>query len=462
MTVDPTGATRLQLAGVWEAYSASDTAGAAVLMNMAPYLAPEVGAGAATPTPASDVYATGILLYELLAGRPPYLADVPTATAARHATAATPSVRMYNPSVPTVLDEIVKRAMAKEPAARYGTAGAMLSDLRLLQDALRFGRTLTWPLSGPPAGAAPVGALPAVAAPTVAPKAVKPAPAPTPVAPRMSATREEDADDRPWRKARDGRDVPLWLLLSIVFCRAVVLALVGVWLAFNMNRPRLVTVPNIKGAPAAEARNTLRAMKLEMHVIGRGVSKTVDLDHVINVNPPPGGKVREGSQVGVFLSSGSPVVKVPPLKGLTLEAARTALEALNLELDTAVLRRRDRNAPEGTIIDQEPKAKKEIERFGRVRATVSLGDGGGGEGSDQAYRYTLRVRLTDLEKPTNVRVEITDDRETRTIYEDRREDGDRVEVATVGYGSEVVFRIYYDGEVVKEVPMRAEEGKRVN
>ena len=56
----------------------------------------------------------------------------------KHATATVPSVRMFNPSVPAVLDEIVKKALAKDPAQRYSSAGALLSDLRVLQDALRF------------------------------------------------------------------------------------------------------------------------------------------------------------------------------------------------------------------------------------------------------------------------------------------------------------------------------------
>lgn len=457
VTVEPTGMTRLQLAGIWEAYSASDTAGVAVLPNMAPYLAPEVSAGA-RPNPSSDVYSAGILLYELLAGRPPYLADLPSATAARHATAATPSVRMYNPSVPTVLDEIVKKAMAKDPAARYAMAGEMLADLRVLQDALRFGRTLTWPLHS--TTPTPAAATTPVPTPVATPVPVRPL-APAPVTPKMSAIREEE-EERPRRRVREERerDVPLWLMFSIVFCLAVVLALFGVWFLFNMNRPRLVTVPNIKGAAAAEARETLQAMKLDMHVVGRQTSSDVDLDHVVSVSPAPGGKVREGSQVGVVISSGSPFVKVPPLKGMTEDRAKTLLESLSLELDTSVQRRRDRNAPEGTIIDQDPKPNKRAERFTPIRVTVSTGDGGLGPASDEAYRYNLSVRLTDLEAPTNVRVEMTDDRETRVIYEGRHADGERIRQRVVGYGKEVTFRIYYDGEMVKEVPMQAREGDR--
>src|SRR5206468_594723 len=116
---------------------------------------------------------------ELLTGRLPYNADTPIAMALKHATSPTPSVRIFNPSVPTVLDEIVKKAMAKDPANRYTTAGEMLSDLRMLQDALRFGRTLTWPIRKD------------------IPSQVQP------VAPKMSAAREvREAPEREERKPR--------------------------------------------------------------------------------------------------------------------------------------------------------------------------------------------------------------------------------------------------------------------
>ena len=139
------GSARVQLAAIWEAYSRSSTAGAVVLPSMAPFLAPEVSAGGA-PSHGSDVYSVGVLLFELICGRPPYSADSPIAMAMKHATAPTPSVKGFNASSPIVLDEIVKKAMNKDPGMRYRTAGTMLADLRVLQDALRFGRTLTWPL----------------------------------------------------------------------------------------------------------------------------------------------------------------------------------------------------------------------------------------------------------------------------------------------------------------------------
>ena len=176
------GDVKLQLAGIWEVYSASPTAGAMVLPGMAPYLAPEVSAGS-MPSTASDVYALGVILYELLAGRLPYYGDTAVSVAIQHSSVSTPSVREINPSVPAVLDEIVKKAMAKDPTQRYQQAAQLIADLRLVQDALRFGRTLTWPIQA--SSAEPD-------TPKASPKRRKETTEAQPVAPRMSAVRTEE------------------------------------------------------------------------------------------------------------------------------------------------------------------------------------------------------------------------------------------------------------------------------
>jgi serine/threonine-protein kinase len=178
---------------------------------MSPYLAPEVSSGN-LPSPSSDVYSVGILLYQLLSGRFPYSADTPVAMALKHATAGIPSVKIYNSAVPNALDEIVKKAMAKDPAVRYANASELLSDLRMLQDGLRFGKTLTWPLK------------------------TAPSPEKQPVAPKMSAIREEEAERA--KKEREPRDVPIWLIAVFAFFAAVFLAAIGYFLIYNVSKPK--------------------------------------------------------------------------------------------------------------------------------------------------------------------------------------------------------------------------------
>jgi eukaryotic-like serine/threonine-protein kinase len=433
------GSAKLQQAGLWETYGAHPAAGAAVLAQMAPYLSPEVRGGE-MPSTRSDVYAAGVVLWELLSGRKPYHGDTNAAIAAQQAILGTPSVRTMNPSVPMVLDEIVKKAMARDPEERYATAGEMLSDLRMLHDALRFGRSLTWPI-----GAA---------------AAAKPKPTPEPVAPKMSALRPDDEErDEARLRRQQERDVPIWMIGSIIFFGAVLLSLIGVWALFNLNKPQLVAVPNIRGLTAHEARETLGTMKLEMRVQGREPNEKIEADKILDVNPEPGARVREGSQIGVVLSSGSRFVEVPDLRNTTLDKARSVLGNLNLELHRDVGEVSDPKIPFGQIARQTPPPKAKVERMSSVRVSVSTGPAPRAtRARDNVYEYTLRLRLTDIDRRVLLRVAMQDDRGTRTILENTmQEPGTEIVLSRTGEGQEVIFFIYYDDELVKQVTQSAGE-----
>lgn len=435
----PDGQCRLQLAGLWEAYSSSQTAGAVALPGMAPYLAPEVSAGG-MPSPSADVYAVGVLLYQLLSGRLPYNADSAVAMALKHATSGIPSVKIYNSAVPAVLDEIVKRAMAKAPGERYDDAGTLLSDLRILQDGLRFGRTLNWPLK-------------------------KPVEEKQPVAPKMSAIRETEkpgaAEKR--KKEKEPRDVPVWLLVSIAFFGAVVLALVGVWIVFNISQPRLVTVPNVKGSKLAEARKTLEDMKLKLRVSRRESNERYPPDTILELNPPAGRKLHEGSTVNVKISVGSRFVAVPDLRKTTVDKAKSMLEALNLHLDNQVDSERNSSVDPGQIVSQSPSAGTKVERFTKVHVTINSGSDSGGDEQGSAkpeerqYLYSLKIKLTGIPASVMLRVDIEDSHGTRMVYQQMHDADETVEVPAQGYGKEATFKIYYDDELVKEVKKKADD-----
>jgi serine/threonine-protein kinase len=457
ITVLADGEVKLQLTGIWEAYSASPTAGAIVVGNMAPYMAPEVSAGG-MPSPKSDVYAVGILLYELLSGRRPYVAEGLVATALQHANAPTPSVRSINPSTPVVLDEIVKKAMSKDPNQRYASAGELLSDLRILQDALRFGRALSWPLRG--------GA-------NVAPKAVEQ----PQVAPKMGAIRETELS----REPKQDRDAPVWMLVAFFFLLAVVLSLLGVYLVFNLRKPRLIPVPNIKGLSAIEARSILETSHLRMQVSARQPSDRIEMDRVLDVDPEPNSKVREGGFVMVVISAGSRVVQVPDLTGDTLDGAKTILGNLNLSLDPTVGAASDPTKGLNLVIKQVPTPQTKVERSTLVKVFLNNPDAAPVETpkaapatpapkpvathakppapapveaqsdpsppskSSKSNLYTLKLALNNVKDPTQVRLEITDDNGTRTIDDSLHSAGDEYSVSTTGVGSQVVFHLYYDG-----------------
>ncbi|MFI5384971.1 MAG: PASTA domain-containing protein [Fimbriimonadales bacterium] len=443
----PDGQVRVQLPGLWQAYAASPIAAGIALPSMSPYLAPEVSAGA-MPSPASDVYSIGVLLYELLTGRLPYNADTPVSMALKHATGPVPTVRMFNPAVPNVLDEIVKKALSKDPAVRYATAGALLSNLRILQDGLRFGRTVTWPISAedllPEASAMPK---------TTAPRSDSAVP------PR---TRQ--------RVEREPSDVPLYLSIPILILGTVAATLVGIYMWFNLSKPNLVKVPSLEGLSLTEARETVKPAKLVIVIGGHKSSEKVPADHIISTDPESGEKVREGSHVRVVVSSGSQLAQVPDLKGNSIDQARSILQTAHLELDESYEQKHSKSVEAGLIISQSPPPGTKMDQASKVKVTVSSGDDGSGGGDEtgtgtadsaETNLYTLRVKLSNLAKPVTLRIDIVDDRGTRTIYEQLHEPEETVELASRGTGKQVTFRIFYDNELVKEVTQKASDASPV-
>ncbi len=436
----PDGQVRLQLPGLWQAYAESPVAAGVVLPAMSPYLAPEVSAGG-LPSPASDVYSAGVLLYELLSGRLPYNADTPVSMALKHATGSVPSVRMFNPSVPAVLDEIVKKAMSKEPATRYASGGALLSDLRILQDALRFGRTLTWPIR-----------------PEATPPQVNPMP-------KTTALRNETDRPKPTRAKpeREPRDVPLFLWIPIAIFGTAAATLLGIWLFFNLGKPSLVKVPSLAGLTLSEAREMVKASKLDVQIEGQKASEKVPSDHIISTDPAAGEQVREGSHIRVVVSLGSQLAQVPDLTGNTLDQARSILQSAHLDLDEAnVAMKPSSKVDAGLVMSQEPPVGRRVDQTTKVRVTISSGEDGSDTSQSGATGptnlYTIRVKLAGLTRPVTLRVDIVDDRGTRTVYEQEQEPEQTVELALRGTGKQVTFRIYYDNELVKEVTQQAEEG----
>ena len=481
----PNSSAILQLTGIYRAYAVSGTAGSAILPGLAPYLAPELSRGE-EPSAQSDVYSVGILLFELLTGRKPFLAEGPAELAVQHRELPVPALREINPSVPVVLEEIVKKALAKNPGARYRSAGELAADLRLQQEAVQFGKTLSWPLRGAPV----IDPGPAVQ-PEPAPKKEEPRPSdgrgagwpigaggvvsesrktgsgskipvspgsvPGQVAPNMGAIREPEPETERERRRRE-RDVPVWLLVSIAFMVAVALSLCGVWLLYNFSKPTTVRVPNIKSLSVTEARVMLDKLKLDLRVRSREPSDRVEQDRILDVSPEPGKEVREGGRVEVVVSAGSRSVELPDVRNLTADKARSLLEGLGLTVESSTKEEPNSEIEIGSVIRTEPSAKSKVDRLSRVQLVLSAGRIERPEFAGRAYLYSIKIGLVDLTSRKRIRLDVVDSKGTKTAFEDTRGPGDTVDVNVTAYGESATFRLYYDDELRKEFEKTASEG----
>lgn len=436
---------KLLEAGYWRAYGQSELAAKAMIPEMAPYLAPEITSGE-MPNVASDVYALGVLLYRLLSGRYPYQGDTPNSLAAKHRTAPYPSLRATNPSVPDPLDKVIAKAMSKEPIQRYSSVKKMLRDLRLIQDALRFGKSLTWPLDP----SEPVPEQPIVPASADAEKK-----------PKDQAKKAGAAGGRKKRSGRSrsaGDGVPPWLVgLTIVASVIGVLAIVVI-AVLNLSSPKELTVPNLIGKSFTEAQSDLKEINVTLRRVKSEPSDEFPEGTVLALDPSPGATVKEGWIVDAIVSAGSRFVEVPDLRGRTVDEAKSLLETLKLELDDDFAYEQDRNMEPGLIKSQVPEPRRQIERGSRIKVTITTEERVRTTPTRTLHTFTIRVKVPeDMEGVVRVLVTMTDDEGTRTIDDQDRNPGALYEISADGVGNEANFRIFFNGDLAEQKLVRASD-----
>ncbi len=411
--------------GLWRAYGNSTRAAVSALRSMAPYLAPEVTAGG-MPSPQSDIYATGVLLWQLLTGRLPYPGETPSAIAVKQSTAPYPSLRLATNSVPMPLDKIVEKAMAKDPSSRYRNIEEMLRDLRLLSDALRFGKPLTWPLLQ--------GEGQSVDR----------------VVPEMNVANPRSGKDVAKKKRREDSDgVPGWLQgIAYVAVGAAVMVLAA-WFFFNMHRPLALHTPNLVGKSQLEAMQDLEKMGLKMRRVREETSEKYGEGIVVGQTPTVGEDVLEHSYVEVVVSSGSKYVTVPALKGKTVDESKELLKAINLDVSDQMEFVPNSDYERGFVVGQVPDPESKVPRYSKVKLQVASGQRS--ETPASSERYLLTVTVKNVDSPVLVRVDLSDERGTRTVHEDTHDPNSKFKVSQRGYGDNVEFKVYYDNVLVKTV-----------
>ncbi len=113
------------------------------LARIVAYAAPELSLSNA-PSASADLYALGVVLFEMLTGDVPFKGDSAVQIALKHAQSPVPAPRQASDAVPRALDGVVQKLLAKRPEARYADANALITDLRAVRDALKYGRSLAW------------------------------------------------------------------------------------------------------------------------------------------------------------------------------------------------------------------------------------------------------------------------------------------------------------------------------
>ncbi|KOS55006.1 Stk1 family PASTA domain-containing Ser/Thr kinase [Rhodococcus rhodochrous] len=315
--------------GLVRAVAAATTTSRSVILGTAAYLSPEqVTTGTADAR--SDVYATGILLFEMLTGRTPFTGDTSLSVAYQRVDRDVPDPGALIDGVPEQFDELVRHATEREPGERFPDAGAMAAALSEVCDALALPRYRV-PAPQRSAQHRSAAAEPATAAvnpapPTVAVRAAAPPsrPLPPPTAPGLAAQvspagpqhtkvvtqqhpraetsglRAEPADFAAEHR-RNRRTTLLWLLAILLLALAVGFG--GWWLGSG----RMTTVPSVLGVDRDTALAALQAADVTPEVRGE-YSDDASVDTVLGTDPEAGSRVARGDDVVLLVSLGRPTV----------------------------------------------------------------------------------------------------------------------------------------------------------
>ena len=323
------------------------------VIGTATYFSPEQAQG----TPAderSDVYSLGVVMYEMLAGRPPFQGDSPVAVAYQHVSSSAPPPSTLNGDVPPELDAVVTRALQKDPAFRYQTADEFKADLtRILA-----GQAPNVPTAAVPAPL-PAGAIEAAATTRVM---THPA-APSPNTQTMPTLPDRGPSQIPFILTAFGLLTLLALLVFLVFRLA----------SADQVPPEteLFEVPNVVGMTEAEAADVLRAAGFRVELRPEASAEVAE-GIVIRTSPAAGAELAQNEPVLVYVSAGTEPVLVPNVIGMPQAEAAAAIEDAGLAVGT-VTTRPDTEAPAGEVIEQAPLSGVELPPGTAIDLVVSEG-----------------------------------------------------------------------------------------
>jgi eukaryotic-like serine/threonine-protein kinase len=345
--VDPEGVVKVTDFGIARA-GASQMTEEGSIIGTAQYLSPEQARGAPVDQ-SSDLYSTGVVLFELLTGDVPFTGDTPVEIAMKHLSEIPDAPSHRRRDVPPDLDLIVLRALAKDPADRYQSAAAMDADLETVAHGGH--------VSGDTADAA-----------TVVLAGGRAADAPTTIT-QVTTRGAAVAPGHPDKYVPVGRRRSPWpWLLGLGVLLA---ALVVGWLLYDnlAGGSGTVAVPYVVGIEEDRAVALIEDEGLVPNV-RRVPSSDVEEGLVIDQNPDQGARVDRESVVTINVSSGKPEVEVPNVIGLSVESAVATLSQAGLSAQVVeVFSDRD----EGTVTGQEPKSNTVVVEGTRVRINVSKG-----------------------------------------------------------------------------------------
>ena len=339
------------------------TVESSVVLGSVSYLSPEqVQRGVADAR--SDIYAVGIVLFEMLTGGKPYEGETPIQIAYRHVNDRIPSLQSIKSDIPIAISELVYAATAPNPDHRPKDAEELLSKFREIRAQIDpKKRQLSLELDLPPSitkkvikrGKVSVGsALEGLKEKTSQLISTKP----------IKVSKPEDSIGTKKRKVskrvKRNRIIALLLLAGLIFG------------GFNLLSIGKISVPSLVGMNQSEASKSLELLGLDLEIIEEVFSEDIPKGRIIASKPGGGGKISPDEKVGLILSKGQERILVPQLKGLTPDVASAQLSTLGLTVGE-INESFDMQIAAGYVISTDPKESSAVKRKAIVNLIVSKG-----------------------------------------------------------------------------------------
>ena len=331
--IDREGNVKITDFGIAVALSDTSLTQTNTLLGSVHYLSPEQARGGMA-TIQTDIYALGIVLYELLTGRVPFDGESAVSIALKHFQEPLPSVMNPSVMIPQSLENIVLKATAKDPMNRYRSCYEMFQDLKTCLDSTRLYEKKFVPasFSGETKVLSPIST-----------QKIKP----------IQSSREipvvEMDEEKPVKKKRKWP----WVLLLMI-------SVIGIMaFAFLHSSPKEVQVPDVTNLTEAAAKIKLADAKLNVTDVIQVQSDEVESGKVIETNPKAGSTVKEKSKVTLKVSSGKEAITMKDYRNKTYEAARDELKKLGFTVE-----RKDENSDNvdsGKVISQSIAPNQKVE-----------------------------------------------------------------------------------------------------
>ena len=315
------------------------------------YFSPEHARGGYTDAK-SDLYSLGVVMYEMLTGRVPFDADTPVSVALKHMQETPQEPIELNPNIPEAVNQIIMKALKKEPELRYQTATEMLEDLKM---ALKN----------------PSGNF-------VEQREYDPTAATQKIDTNRIKTLEKENQNAQGKKEGKFKSFikkhkKLSIFIGIILLFTV--AFGGTLGILSITNPKEVQIPNLVGLSKEEAQSDAESAKLKFEVASEEYNSEVPEGYVISQDPKyaENFNVKEGSTVTVVISKGTEKTKVPNVEGESQEDAIKMLEDAKLKAE--VIEETSQTVKEGYVVSQETEPDTEVSAGDTIKIHVSTGTG---------------------------------------------------------------------------------------